>query len=312
MSKTVGVIIGRFQTNEIHEGHIQLIDHVKTSHDAMIVMLGVRQTPANKTYPLDYQTRELMVRKYCGDVVIVPIVDHSSDEIWSRNVDNMVDMIYPGREAILYGGRDSFISHYKGKHKTKELYFAGVSDEMASSAIRKKIASKPIESPDFRAGIIYAIENLMPRIYCTVDIGMVNVATGKVLMGKKPGEKTWRFPGGFVDRKDPNFETSARRELFEETGMTCEGRLASIGTYSIDDWRNTDDTKIMTTFFMATYSHGAPKAGDDLAEVEWIDIDEKLIDNINPNHQALFKDLIAWIGPNDQIFTKTVARSINA
>ena len=250
---SVGVVIGRFQIDEMHDGHVKLLEYVRSKHDNILILLGVRQSPANKTYPLDFDARRLMIQEYCNDALILPVVDRPSDEAWSRHVDELVESAYPTQNVCLYGGRDSFTKHYCGKYETKELAFPV--DDVSASAVRDKIGKKVRSSVDFRAGVIYAIQNLMPRIYSTVDIAMVDYTNRRVLMAKKPFEKAFRFPGGFVDFNDACLEQAAFRELFEETGMSSEDKsIDYIGSFSVNDWRNTDDTKIMTTLFAVNYS----------------------------------------------------------
>ena len=43
-----GVIIGRFQTPELHSEHIKLIQYVLDRHEKVILFLGVSPTLANK------------------------------------------------------------------------------------------------------------------------------------------------------------------------------------------------------------------------------------------------------------------------
>lgn len=267
---SIGVLVGRFQTDEIHEGHVKLLNYVQQKHPNMIILLGIIDSPANRLYPLNYQVRELMIRQYCPSATILPVFDRADDEVWSKQVDDLIGTVFQGQETILYGGRDSFIPHYKGRFKTQEIYFG---DDDSGTANRKQIAQKPRSTADFRAGIIYAMENLMPRIYLTVDIALVKDSK-QVLLGRKPHENKFRFPGGFVDFKDESFENAARRELYEETRVTCEAGLTYIGNYSINDWRvkGTDDVKNMTVFYLAPYAFGEPKGSDDLETVQWFDI----------------------------------------
>ena len=48
----VGVIIGRFQTNKLHEGHINLISHVLSNHKKTIILLGVSRVQNTKKNPI--------------------------------------------------------------------------------------------------------------------------------------------------------------------------------------------------------------------------------------------------------------------
>lgn len=52
---SVGVIVGRFQTPYLHEGHTKLIDEVIKKHTNTVIFIGCNSLDANKRYPLEYQ-----------------------------------------------------------------------------------------------------------------------------------------------------------------------------------------------------------------------------------------------------------------
>lgn len=274
---SVGVVIGRFQVDGLHECHLRLLNYVKQNHDHLLILLGVRPTPPTRDDPLGFELRSQMLKAYYPDATILPVIDRQDDGVWSSQVDELIETSFPPQGATLYGGRDSFIPHYKGCHPVKELSFdAGM--DISGSAIRGKIALSPRNNPDFRAGVIYAMENFIKRVYATVDVAIIkeewNKSSGtlkSVLLGRKPHEDFWRFPGGFVGFNDENFIDTAKREVLEETGLHCE-EFGFITSHRIDDWRNTADSRIITTFFCAPYISGRPKAGDDLADVGWFEI----------------------------------------
>ncbi len=308
MNNTIGVIIGRFQVNEIHEGHVALLQYVRNNHNKVIIFIGVKPTPANSENPLDFETRKMMLEIVCPGAIIIPIMDNRSDEVWSRKIDDLMESVYPFTHAILYGGRDSFIPHYAGRHQTKEVFFTQSS---TGTSIRESISKNPINSPDFRAGVIYGISNLPTRIYNTIDIAILrpkidemyadqNKSTVflnkklqyEVLLGQKSSEEFPRFPGGFVDMADDSHEDTVRRELHEETGLIAEHKLHYIGSFTIDDWRSrgSKDVKHMTIFYATIYAYGQPKAGDDISKVIWHNVSDKT--PIMAEHKPLMIALI--------------------
>jgi len=263
----IGVIIGRFQVDEMHEGHLKLLKFVQQQHERVVILLGCKHSPADRNNPLSFSAREVMLRPYVGDATVLPVFDQPDDVTWSAHVDSMIGGAFPNVSATLYGGRDSFIPHYHGRYATRELDFG---EANAGSARRKLLGERVSNTPEFRAGVIHALETLTPRIFLTVDIAVWNPA-GELLLGRKRNEVLWRLPGGFVDHGDPDLESAARRELFEETKLTVNGGLHYQGSYTIDDWRSrgAPDCKHLTALFEATGVWGAPVGSDDLAEVEF-------------------------------------------
>jgi len=60
----VGVIIGRFQVAELHDGHHMIISSVLERHKKVLIFLG--STPdvlVTKQNPLDFLTRQQMIQE---------------------------------------------------------------------------------------------------------------------------------------------------------------------------------------------------------------------------------------------------------
>src|SRR3990167_4679146 len=296
----IGCVIGRFQVETLHNGHRYLINNALRNHKRVIVFVGVAPIVLTRHDPLDYPTRERMIRQEFPDVITLPLYDCSSDETWSKQLDTLIKTVVPNvSSAVLYGGRGSFVPHYCGQHKAIEVD-SEISYQSGTEQ-RKEIGKIIRGNPDFRAGIIYATQNYFPYVKMTVDIALIKrekrdtsgyVVDDKginILLGRKPNESKWRLPGGFVDPTDKSLEDAACRELKEETSVYAETKhLKYIGAYRIDDWRfvKTDEVKIMTTLFMVDHLWDAPRAGDDLEEVRWHNI-ETIGKDINPNHAIL-------------------------
>lgn len=268
----VGVMIGRFQTPYLHEGHTSVLDRVCEMHSNVVVFLGIPRIQNTKRNPLDFATRRKLIQEKYPEVIVMALPDHRSDEKWSENVDNTLATIFPEKAAILYGSRDSFIPYYSGKHKTEML------EQVAShnaTDIRANASSEVLDSEEFRAGVIYGISKQRPVTYPTVDIVVANY-DGQILLARKPAEDKFRFVGGFVDRTDDCYETAARRELYEETKLSGL-KPVYVASQQIKDWRyEREDSGIMTTLFLFYEwdQMGRPEASDDIAEVKWFDLSE--------------------------------------
>lgn len=271
----IGVVIGRWQVPDLHDGHTELLRYVRSQCDVMVLLVGISRARGTKRNPLDFQTRRLMLQELCPNAWIWGLLDEKEDSVWSKKVDQIVGQF--GGEVTLYGCRDSFIPHYQGKHRTVEVTPDMVPElnvKLNGTQLREAVTMSS-GSAEFRRGVIYAANQKFPQVYPTVDIVLIN--NGKFLVGRKPGESQWRFPGGFVDPKDDNLSLAATRELQEETGIYCGAMFMKyLGSFMVKDWRYRHDERIMTTAFISDVTEMNPvaEAGDDLEEVAWKTADE--------------------------------------
>lgn len=60
--QSVGTIIGRFQTPELHEGHLHLFDHVKRKHEKVLVLMGCSPAQNSDKNPLDFESRRRLYK----------------------------------------------------------------------------------------------------------------------------------------------------------------------------------------------------------------------------------------------------------
>ena len=266
---SIGVIIARLQTPFLHEGHLGLFNHVISEHTNVLVFLGIPRIQNTKRNPLDFQTRAKMVYATYPNVVVLPMEDNPSDVKWSANIDASIRALFPEKDAVIYGSRDSFIPHYHGRQMVEEYPAVG---EHNATELREDAAERVLSSPLYRAGVIYGINKQRPVTYPTVDVVVVD--GDKILLARKPAETLFRFVGGFVDRTDKDWEMAARRELYEETKLSALG-MEYVCSQAVEDWRYAkEESGIMTTLFMthAWDQMGRPEASDDIAEVKWFNI----------------------------------------
>jgi bifunctional NMN adenylyltransferase/nudix hydrolase len=289
VSGDVGVIVGRFQVPNLHEAHIDLIQTVCDAHAKVIIFLGLSPCKVTLNNPLDFECRKQMILEKFPNVNVLYIKDVPSDEDWSRRLDEQIrDVIGPNSKAILYGSRDSFIAHYKGKFTTQELE----QDRFVSGTeIRKQVACKASNSPEFRAGVIWAVNNQYPKCHPTVDVAIIDEANRRLLLARKPNETLYRFVGGFADPRSTSYEQDVKREVTEETGLEVDD-IQYLGSFIIDDWRyRSEQDKIKTLFFKARYIFGGPKPNDDISEVRWFDLDKVRTSDFVEEHRPLFLKL---------------------
>jgi bifunctional NMN adenylyltransferase/nudix hydrolase len=287
-SYDVGVLVGRFQVHELHDAHLDLIQHVCDNHEKVLIFLGLAPLPVSTSNPLDFEARKQMILDEFPHVNVLYIKDRPYDDDWSDALDGqIIDLLSPGQSVVLYGGRDSFISHYSGRFPTEELVQETF---MSGSEVRKQIArSSARNSPEFRAGVIWASQGRYPTAYQAVDVAVLDQPGMKLLLGRKSSDRLFRFPGGFSDPDSPSLEIDATREVREEMGVEV-GDVEYIGSRVVDDWRyRSEKDCIKTALFRACYMFGRPTPSDDLdAEVRWFDLDKLKSKDIVPGHRPLY------------------------
>jgi bifunctional NMN adenylyltransferase/nudix hydrolase len=298
----VGIIVGRFQVNELHEAHVDLINSVVNKHDRVLLFLGnsiIRNTTSN---PLDFRARRAMISDKFPNVEIHYINDHPSDGTWSKNLDKLIaEQLLPMQTVTLYGSRDSFLKVYNGKYNVCELE---ATTFISGTEVRRRVCNNYPPTADYRAGMIAATAYRYPTAFQCVDIAVVNDKK-EILLARKPDEKKWRFIGGFSDPKTPSLEQDAKREVSEEAGIEVDG-ITYLGSTLIDDWRyRGEHDKIKTALFVAKYIYGKPEGADDVAEVKWVPIGTGLSkDNIEPLHHVLVDMFNDKFGNNRELQEK--------
>jgi 8-oxo-dGTP diphosphatase len=88
-----------------------------------------------------------------------------------------------------------------------------------------------------------------------VGVAIIVVKDSRILLGKRlnsHGSGTWQFPGGHLEFGE-SIEDCAKRELFEETGLTI--RNIRFGPYTNDIFK-TEQKHYITLFVIADYDSG--------------------------------------------------------
>ena len=102
------------------------------------------------------------------------------------------------------------------------------------------------------------------------------------------------FPGGKVEIEDGPadiLETTVRREVLEETGVTVSSELEYVRSVSFS---MNDGTPVVDVLFMGEYVGGDPTISDpgEVAEILWMTADEVLA---NEDTRPWLKDAIALL-----------------
>lgn len=300
-----GIIVGRFQVPVLHEGHKELLRRVCKKHERVIVFLGTTQVGLTRRNPLDFETRKKMLVAHNPDLTVLPLQDKPTDEVWSRFLDaRIADAVGSVPAKItLYGSRKSFAPSYNGvgRHKVVELDLE-VPEALSATELREKAGRIPLDSEDFRRGMIYAENQHWKHANATVDVAIYHdtgdaVNNIVVLLGRREDEKEWRFVGGHVETGSETYGADARAEAAQEAGKT-DLQLTFIGTRKILDWRWRDEHEtgcIKTVFYAGKAMDQSARAGDDIFEVKWFPFSEVTEFHFIQEHRVLwhmFQDYI--------------------
>jgi bifunctional NMN adenylyltransferase/nudix hydrolase len=216
--------------------------------------------------------------------------DLPDDRIWSQELDRRILELRPEGVVMLYGTAENFVQRYSGRYEAEVLEaqeedFPAVPETSALTNLR-----------DFRAGMIYANIRRYPTVYPTVDMAVFRYDYQQVLLARKATETRFRFPGGFTDPADPSFEDAVLRELGEECGELTIDELTYVGSCHINDWRYRDAAdSIITHLYACTLVEGSPEASDDIAEVQWFDVEKLNEDIFVPEHRPLLPILADYL-----------------
>lgn len=289
---SVGVVVGRFQVPDLHDGHTELLRRIAEENEYLVVILGVAAAINSKTDPLSFGARRLMIEASCPGALVLPLSDDPSDQVWSDNLDILLRAaVNPRHQIVLYGSRDSFIPHYRGRFKTEEVPTVA---HNTGTAVRAEVGQWDLTSSDFRSGVIWASQNRFPTCFTTVDVAIFNVDYQKILLGRKPGQELFQLIGGFADPVSPSFEADAVREAKEETGLdVCIDNYVTSSFVDDSRYKKGPD-HIKTLLFVARCSskHQSAKAHDDIEEVRWFPLDTLDLAQIRPLHRDLVRSAI--------------------
>jgi 8-oxo-dGTP diphosphatase len=105
-----------------------------------------------------------------------------------------------------------------------------------------------------------------------VGVGVFVWRNGKFLMGQRKGshgEGTWSVPGGWQEHSE-SWETAAKREVMEETGMNIENVRFVTAT---DNYFPEEDVHSVTIWLDADWTEGEPQLlePDKFVNQEWRD-----------------------------------------
>lgn len=297
MNEDVGILIGRFQTPVLLEGHREVLSaFLATEHGRHVIVLGVPALKATRCNPFDFGARKRMLQnEYGNDLEVMYMKDCNGDLAWSQNLDDLISSSFGRLKVKLYGTDENVIGRYRGFHPVERLETTAYLNWQEYCRERGR-ASYDLAS--WMQGVAWAVQNRYPTAFATVDCAIFDDDNmDRMWMARKPQEECYRFVGGFVDPAlDDSHEDAAVREAREETGMECEVN-GYLGSFKIDDWRYRDeDDKIITSLFSMVRRGGVPKPDDDIGELRLVDL-HNLPEGfeVMPEHQVMFDKIVHMV-----------------
>lgn len=247
LDNSVGIICGRFQVNELHHAHHKLIETVIKKHKNHIIFIGISKLTGSIKNPLNFETRKMMIEKDYPNSLILPLPDCEDDLKWSIQMDSRIREVYENGEVHLYGGRDSFIPSYFGKFKTIELE---EHTTISGTELRNNIYLSPLDTKDFRSGIIYNSYNNDNNKFTKshVTILIYNEELDKYLYRKKDTNEIY-LPSGYILKSDQSLEYGCSRilnELIEQDIYKANFKYVESKTYQ--EWSDKDSNIITSVF----------------------------------------------------------------
>lgn len=126
---------------------------------------------------------------------------------------------------------------------------------------------------------------------------------GRLLLEHRMDNHTWGLPGG-AHEPGETVEESAKRELFEETGLLCED-IALFGVYSgpelFYEYPNGDQVHNVTLAYLCRSYHGTLAVSSESHEVKFFTLNELPdVEWISPPLRPVFRDIIEWMQTDQQ------------
>lgn len=233
----LGILIGRFQVPEPHEGHRFLVRQIQRECDEVLILFGSANRPRSVKNPYTYLERMRAMKQHFPRVSVAPLNDYKySDAQWMADVaatithmcvqiglelDVPVDTIEP----VLYG------HHKDGNdylHWFPQYQYVNINSDIDISGTEIRNTCKALLPQSVQQDMQYfAQEAIRFKDYPYAESLNFNCAdpvlecNGHILVvqrGGLPGVGNWALPGGFKNHNE-TFQDCAIRELLEETNV---------------------------------------------------------------------------------------------
>ena len=298
--KKLGVLIGRFQVPQMHEGHRFIVRQMMEQCDQVLVLFGSANRTRSVKNPFTYRERREEALKLFPNIWTAPLNDYLyNDSQWMADVAATIedarveacDQFETAVEVVLYG------HHKDGNDYLKwfpQFEYVNINSDIDISGTEVRNSYAHLLPENVQADMKYfAKERQTFKSYpypdslniCCGDA--VVECLGHILLIKRkftPGAGNWALPGGHKNT-DETFLQCALRELKEETNIRVPEPvlLGSIKSTRLFDSpkRSSGIPKLTLAVHLVVKPNpdgSLPRANgsDDAAETSWVPIADVL------------------------------------
>lgn len=298
--KKLGVLIGRFQVPQMHEGHRFIVRRMLEQCDEVLILFGSANRTRSVKNPFTYRERREATHRLFPSVITAPLNDYLyNDSQWMADVAATIQGVL---ESVTSDHQENFEVVLYGHHKDGNDYlkwfpqydYVNINSDIDISGTEVRNSFMHLLPENVQADAAYfAKERETFNKYpypaslniCCGDA--VVECLGHILLIKRkftPGAGNWALPGGHKNTNE-TFLECALRELAEETNLRIPlpVLLGSIKSTRLFDSpkRSSGIPKLTVAVHMVVKPNpdgSLPRANgsDDAAETSWVPISDIL------------------------------------
>lgn len=290
----IGVLIGRFQLPEPHEGHRLIINRMLETFDQVIILVGSANRAQSVRNPFSYGERYLSIKNLYPKVFVYPLNDYKySDTQWQVDVVNTVNYAV-SNIASLANVEITLCGYWKEGNDYLKWFpqwkYLPIESNIDISGTEIRNNYRNLLPAQVQQDMQYfEQEALKFKDYPYPETLNFNCAdalvecNGHVLLIERkftPGAGTLALPGGFKNRNE-TFLDCAIRELIEETNIRVPEKVlrGSVISSRLFDSPNRStgiprSTLCVHMRIQPDASNTLPRAhgGDDAQSTSWVAI----------------------------------------
>lgn len=309
--KKIGILIGRFQVPEPHEGHRFLINRILERCDDLIILVGSANRARSIKNPFTFMERSSAILNSFPDkeqrIWVVPLNDYLyNDSQWMADVAATIQYTVNQIPKMDNNVQLTLFGHYKeGNNYLKwfpQMKYENIDSdiELSGTEVRRMTLSKLPQcvQDDYAYFDKEAAKFVMYPYPETLNFNCGDAIVeclGHILLierGAAPGAGTWALPGGHKNRNETFFDC-AIRELYEETNLRVPEKVVRGSVLSTRLFDSPVRSNGIPRNTLAVHIRVQPdtdgtlpraRGADDAVKARWVSIEKAL------NEYRLFDD----------------------